>query len=59
MTETDAIQNALKKLTRLIDEAEAEEKKYYHIGAPELVDMFNTRKLAYKTALRVLEEEIQ
>ena len=56
---TDPIQNALKKLRRLIDEAEAEEKKYYHMGAPKMVDLFNTRKLCYKIALQTLEEEIK
>ena len=56
---TDAIQNALKKLRRLVDEASADEEKYYHLGATEAADLFKDRKLCYKIALQALEEEIK
>jgi hypothetical protein len=56
---TDPIQNALKKLRRLIDEAEADAKKYYHLEATEAANHCNTMALAYKIALSKLEEELK
>ena len=56
---TDPIQNALKKLRRLTDEAKENEEKYYHLGASESANHFNTMNLAYRIALEVLEKEIK
>jgi hypothetical protein len=56
---TDPIQNAMKKLRRLIDEEEADAKKYYNMEATEAAKLCNTMALAYKIALSKLEEEIK
>lgn len=56
---TDPIQNAMKKLRKLIDEKEADAKKYYHLEATEAVNHCKTMALAYKIALSKLEEEIK
>lgn len=56
---TDPIQNALKKLRRLADEAKENEEKYYHLGASESSNHFKTMNIAYRIALEVLEKEIK
>ena len=56
---TDPIQNAMKKLRKLIDEAEADAEKYYHFESPEAQEHCKTMALAYKIALSKLEEELK
>jgi|21_taG_2_1085346.scaffolds.fasta_scaffold287350_1 hypothetical protein len=56
---TDPIQNAMKKLRRLIDEEEANAEKYYHLESTDAENHCRTMALAYKIALSKLKEEIQ
>ena len=49
----------MKKLRKLIDEAEADAEKYYQMESPKAVDHCKTMALAYKIALSKLEEEIK
>ena len=56
---TDPIQNAMKKLRKLIDEAEADAEKYYQMESPKAQEHCKTMALAYKIALSKLEEEIK
>jgi hypothetical protein len=56
---TDPIQNAMKKLRRLIDEEEANAEKYYHLEATDAENHCRTMALAYKIALSKLKEEIK
>lgn len=54
-----AIQNALKKLRRIVDEAKADQEKYYNLENPKLVEIMKTREISYKIALNILEKEIK
>jgi len=54
---TDPIQNAMKKIRKLIDEAEADEEKYYQMESPKAQEHCKTMALAYKIALSKLDRE--